>query len=84
MFNEKVMENSWNLSKDYMYGFQSLLCLFLPQIQIEDKVGNKINKFLPLHIFNDFAVCKKWLVHEDGVLAHKLQNEESKSVGNLF
>lgn len=33
----------------------------------------------PLYIFF-FAVCREWLVHEDGALAYRLQDEESKKI----
>lgn len=26
-----------------------------------------------------FSVCREWLVHEDGALAHQLQDQESKA-----
>ena len=33
--------------------------------------------------FNDVAVCREWLVHEDGALAYRLQDEESKSTTSV-
>lgn len=29
-------------------------------------------------LFKNVAVCREWLVHEDGALAYRLQDEESK------
>ena len=35
--------------------------------------------FFVLHSGN-IVVCREWLVHEDGALAYRLQDEESKSI----
>lgn len=29
-------------------------------------------------------MCREWLVHEDGALAYRLQDEESKNIVKLF
>ena len=34
--------------------------------------------------FDDVAVCREWLVHEDGALAYRLQDEESKNITSSF
>lgn len=36
------------------------------------------------HSFDDVPVCREWLVHEDGALAYRLQDEESKSTRSCF